>query len=136
MRFIYKRVKVEGHKREGVKMIKKSIFFCMLISLILVAGKGMYAQDRSYEYRVPEKLNDGWEVASLSDVGINIKEIEAITGQIINDERFQNIHSMLIVKNGKLVHEGYFWGHQRNSLHWMASAPGSGGQNLDIRCAA
>jgi CubicO group peptidase (beta-lactamase class C family) len=54
-------------------------------------------------------------------VGIDTGKIEQITQEIRNDERFDLIHSMLIVKDGKLVHEAYFWGYQRNSLNVMAS---------------
>ncbi len=100
---------------------KKNIIPFVLIILFSGSGNRLCPQSRDDEYRVPVKLNDGWEVASLKEVGINPGKIEQITQEIRNDDKFDGIHSMLIVKDGKLVHEAYFWGHQRNSLHVMAS---------------
>ncbi len=100
---------------------KKRIIPFILIILLCGSGEGLFPQNRDDEYSVPVKLNDGWEVASLSDVGIDPGKIDQITREIRNDERFDGIHSMLIVKDGKLVHEAYFWGYQRNSLNVMAS---------------
>jgi hypothetical protein len=99
----------------------KSIIPFVLLLLLYGSIQGLYPQSRGDDYSVPVKLNDGWEVASLREVGINPGKIEQITREIRNDDKFDGIHSMLIVKDGKLVHEAYFWGHQRNSLHVMAS---------------
>jgi hypothetical protein len=82
----------------------KSIIPFFLIIFIFGLSKGLYPQNRDDEYRIPKKLNDGWEVASLSEVGIDPGKIDQITREIRNNERFDGIHSMLIVKNGKLVH--------------------------------
>jgi CubicO group peptidase (beta-lactamase class C family) len=79
------------------------------------------AQDANHGFRIPVKLNDGWEVASPDEVGMDTNKIIEVTEQIRNENRFNGVHSMLIVKDGKLVHEGYFWGYQRNSLNVMAS---------------
>jgi CubicO group peptidase (beta-lactamase class C family) len=72
-------------------------------------------------YHVPKKLNDGWDVSSLSDEGIDKGAIEEISGLIADIDSYDNVLSMLIVKNGKLVHEVYSPYCQRNTLHWMAS---------------
>jgi CubicO group peptidase (beta-lactamase class C family) len=77
------------------------------------------SQDR-YIYRIPEKLNDDWEVSSLSEQGMDEALIVEATNQIIND-RFKGIHSMVIVKNGHLVHEAYFKDYTRESLHRIHS---------------
>ena len=59
---------------------------------------------------VPEQTNDGWPTASLAEVGIDEMKIgEAI--ERIHDDTYQNIHSVLIVKDGKLVFEEYFSGY-------------------------
>ncbi|UCE21375.1 MAG: hypothetical protein JSV46_03885, partial [Candidatus Aminicenantes bacterium] len=100
---------------------EKSIIPFVLIILLCGSSEGLFPQNRDDEYRIPVKLNDGWEVASLKEVGIDPGKIEQITREIRNDERFDRIHSMLIVKDGKLVHEAYFWGYQRNSLNVLAS---------------
>ncbi len=113
-----------------IKKLKSIFRFCvsgkriipfLLFIFALGWSMGLSPQVRGNEYRIPIKLNDGWEVASLSEVGIDPGKIQQITQEIRDDERFDLIHSMLIVKDGKLVHEAYFWGYQRNSLNVMAS---------------
>jgi CubicO group peptidase (beta-lactamase class C family) len=57
-----------------------------------------------------QQTSDGWETAGLADVGID----EKIIGEVIErirDGTYQNVHSILIVKDGKLVFEEYFGGH-------------------------
>ena len=78
-------------------------------------------QEDNFVYNTPVKINDGWETASLESVGINTQEIVKITNEILTEERFENICSYLIVKNGKLVHEVYNPDYQRNSIYALAS---------------
>lgn len=39
----------------------------------------------------------------------------------IKDGGFENLHSLLIVKDGILVFEEYFRGNNQNNLHFVAS---------------
>ncbi len=61
-------------------------------------------------YQIPEQTNDGWETASLSDVGIEITPIIDIVEKVEN-EVYKEVHSIVIIKDGKLVFEEYFPGH-------------------------
>ncbi len=61
----------------------------------------------------PEQTLDGWQTASLSDVGIDPEPINRLV-ENIRDGRFENIHSVLIVQDGKLVFEEYFDGYAWN----------------------
>jgi CubicO group peptidase (beta-lactamase class C family) len=79
------------------------------------------AQAREYSYQVPLELSDGWEVSSLEAEGIDTGKIEALTRQMITEDRFVNVLSMAVVRNGKLVHEAYSPYCQRNTLHVLAS---------------
>lgn len=64
----------------------------------------------SYQVTVPEQTGDGWETASLSDVGMSENLIVDLIDRIrIN--LYQNVHSIVIVKDEKLVFEEYFPGH-------------------------
>jgi CubicO group peptidase (beta-lactamase class C family) len=101
------------------KYIWKGHFFIYLFLIYL--SNVVFSQPNAYKYEIPRQLNDGWEVSSLSDQGIDTKKIEYITNQILTEDRFENVLSMLIVKNGRLVHEAYSPYVQRNTLHWMAS---------------
>ncbi|MGD8306303.1 MAG: serine hydrolase [Ignavibacteria bacterium] len=64
-----------------------------------------------YEYTIPLQTEDGWEVASLTDVSIDETSIILFINDLINsiDHR---IHSILIIKDGKLVFEEYFPGYK------------------------
>ena len=56
----------------------------------------------------PEYLNDGWEVASLEDVGIDQLILDEITSRLVSEDQYFNVKSLIIVKDGKLVYETYF----------------------------
>jgi CubicO group peptidase (beta-lactamase class C family) len=66
-----------------------------------------------YEYLEPGLTGDGWQTASLSDVAIDeAPVVEAVEG--ILNYAYQQVHSLLIVRNGMIVLEEYFRGHNRN----------------------
>jgi CubicO group peptidase (beta-lactamase class C family) len=98
----------------GISLVLLVVFQFLSITL-------SFSQTNGYVYQVPKKLNDGWEVSSLSKQGIDTRAIEEISREIADINSYDNILSMLIVKNGKLVHEVYSPYCQRNTLHWMAS---------------
>src|SRR6267378_6311607 len=84
----------------------------------------------AYQYTVPEKTNDGWETSSLSGVNLDTNLIKELFERI-GDGGYKNIHSVLVVKNGKLVVEEYFSGQNsagqfqmftRDTLNEMKSA--------------
>jgi len=54
----------------------------------------------------PIQLNDGIQIATLKDVGINENLIYAMTDSIITGV-YPNIQSVLILRNNKLVYENY-----------------------------
>lgn len=105
----------------GILTFRKAFFLCLLLVFNLTLGSYCFSQTSEYVYRIPKKLSDGWEVASLKKVGIPIKAIEDISQLIWDIDSYENVLSMLIVKDGKLVHEVYSPYVQRNTLHWMAS---------------
>ena len=76
--------------------------------------------DHGYSYRQPEAINDGWETVSIADTDIDFDTLNDMMHDFLagND---RNIHSILIVKNGKLVFEEYFYGYNRDKLHYLAS---------------
>jgi CubicO group peptidase (beta-lactamase class C family) len=78
------------------------------------------AGEPTYVYQVPEQLDDGWRTASLDAVGIDTATITRLTDQIINGQ-YEGIRSLLIVKDGALVHEAYFGGYDRDNLHSIFS---------------
>ena len=61
-----------------------------------------------YEYQMPAQINDGWETECLSKVAVDSEKINELMRNILN-RNYKNIHSVLLVKNGKLILEEYFY---------------------------
>ena len=81
---------------------------------------------RTYVYAPPFAFDDGWQTASLEDVGISRegiqKFIQMIVDTPINSVSSQEIHCVLIARHGKLVLEEYFHGEHREKPHETRSA--------------
>lgn len=60
-----------------------------------------------YAYREPEDRNDGWTCADMAAAGIDQERIVNLM-KAITRGKHGDIHSLLVVKNGKLVVEEYF----------------------------
>ena len=56
---------------------------------------------------VPEKLNDGWEVASPKEVSMSQEALDRVYAAFVSEDRYFNAKSLLVVKDGKLVFEAY-----------------------------
>jgi len=127
---------------------KTLIFYFLLISTIILIScsdenppTSTENTPNGYIYTVPEQTGDGWETASLSDVGID----QTVIANLMNDLQNRNhfLHSIVVVRNGKLVFEEYFSGRDveldeqvaasgvlkytnrnfdRNTLHFQGSA--------------
>lgn len=63
-----------------------------------------------YVYSIPEETGDGWETTSLDSVGMSTARIEALIDDI-NNNVYTEVHSVVIIKDDKLVFEKYFPGH-------------------------
>ncbi len=79
-----------------------------------------------YIYSQPVESNDGWEVASLKDVGMDTEPIEELVRHIasagIDSINSQYIQALLISRKGKLVVEEYFHGYNGQEPHDTRSA--------------
>jgi len=97
------------HLVVGENNMKEAALNAFLI-LILFCAIPLVSCRPSYTYQMPEQTNDGWQTTSLDDVGMNKKILGELIDRI-NRNEYQNIHSILIVKDGKLVFEEYFNGY-------------------------
>lgn len=88
------------------------LYFFIVIFCLVITG--------SYIHLLAEKDTEEWETSTLSAEGMNDKKIDSLTEQI-RIGKFKGIHSFLIVKNGKLVHEVYFKGYNKGSLQEIFS---------------
>ncbi len=73
-----------------------------------------------FSYNIPERLENDWETTHVENVGINLDKINAFGAQI-NGGKYKDIHSILIIKDGKLVFEEYYNGFNKEKPHDIAS---------------
>lgn len=84
----------------------------LILCFLLFNGckKDNLSSNIQYLYKVPEQTTDGWDVASLSDVGMNETPMNQFMDELLNNLEHK-IHGILIIKEGKLVFEEYFPGY-------------------------
>jgi CubicO group peptidase (beta-lactamase class C family) len=79
-----------------------------------------------YVYRMPEQTNDGWTTAPASSVGFDEAALAATVQKIIEvdpaSRRAWLIHSLAVIRHGKLVLDEYFYGADRDRPHDLRSA--------------
>jgi CubicO group peptidase (beta-lactamase class C family) len=100
---------------------------CLIVAFILTLTATGAAQETAqaepgsvYAYVPPPDLGDGWKVSTLSDVGLDEDKIVRVTNGII-EGKYRGIHSMLIFRHNRLVHEAYFQGYERDDLQILFS---------------
>jgi CubicO group peptidase (beta-lactamase class C family) len=89
--------------------MKKALLVIFTLTLLLVGCQSEPAIQ--YTYQQPENINDGLDVGTFSEVGIDPALIEKAVNDI-NRGKYDEVHSMLIFKDNKLVFEEYFPGHK------------------------
>lgn len=78
-------------------------------------------QSGKYSYQPPKQINDGLITGNVAKTVLDKNLLNEMTQKII-DGKYPNVHSILIVKEGKLVFEEYFYEHDKNKLHELRSA--------------
>lgn len=89
-------------------IMKKAVIIISILSLAIVSCN--FDSSGQYSYKTPVYINDGLAVGSLEDVNMDIRVFENLVNEI-EGGRYKELHSMLIVKDNKLVFEEYFPGH-------------------------
>ena len=89
--------------------MKKKILLISFLSLLFInCNKGPSSH---YSYYPPKNIHDGIDVGTLADVNIDSVLIEQAVDSI-SGGKYKEVHSMLIFKDGKLIFEEYFKGHE------------------------
>jgi CubicO group peptidase (beta-lactamase class C family) len=92
-----------------------------ITSIILVGIIFNGCNTLNYYYKIPSNEKDGLKSSSIITVGIDsLKLLDLVKD--INDEKFINVHSVLISKNNNLVFEEYFNGNTKETKHQLRSA--------------
>ena len=74
-----------------------------------------------YAYKQPKNRKDGLKTGGLEHTGLDKNLLNNMMQEIVKGS-YPNVHSILIIKDGKLVFEEYFYEHDRNKLHELRSA--------------
>jgi CubicO group peptidase (beta-lactamase class C family) len=78
-------------------------------------------QNYVYNYAKPQQLSDGLETSDLSGSGLDPELLATMMHKIVAGQ-YPNVHSVLIIKNNKLVFEEYFYEYTRDTLQELRSA--------------
>ncbi len=96
-----------------------AVFFFLMVSCTY----------KKYYYHIPQDEIDGIETGSMADANIDTAQINLLVTKILNND-YRKIHSLLIMKNGKLICEEYFNGYSAEMLHPLYSAGKSIGSTM------
>lgn len=77
--------------------------------------------DSKYVFKKPLDLRDGLQPSSLKETGLDSAALMQMVEKI-TDGSFPNVHSILILKNGKFVFEEYFYEYRIYTYHQIRSA--------------
>ena len=113
-------------------LVSVFLFALVFLSIYFIVGN-----QGDYSYQVPEQTNDGWVTASLTDVGMDAAHLINLINEL-SRRNVNHVHSILVIKDNKLVFEEYFSGEDLdltnnqldfvhkdfdlNTLHCQASA--------------
>jgi CubicO group peptidase (beta-lactamase class C family) len=75
----------------------------------------------AYQYVAPPRTADGLPVGTLAGTGLDPQRLATMVTKVV-DGTYPNVHSVLIIKDGKLVFEEYFYEYSRETLHPLRSA--------------
>lgn len=104
--------------KDTFKLISRNVHFPLQMWYPrMVAGPKNYV----YNYARPKQLNDGLATADLGGSGLDPKLLSTMMHKIVAGD-YPNVHSILIIKNNKLVFEEYFYEYNRDSLQGLRSA--------------
>jgi CubicO group peptidase (beta-lactamase class C family) len=81
----------------------------------------LHAGNGKYVYRKPVSNGDGIQTGDLRESGLNPTLLAEMVDKI-SLEFYKGVHSILILKNNKLVFEEYFYEYNMDSLHELRSA--------------
>jgi CubicO group peptidase (beta-lactamase class C family) len=98
------------------------------VALLAACGGGDGLNEPDTNPRLPETMTiapgntgDGWSVSTPDAEGVNAAALQGAL-ESIRDGTFTGVDSMVVVRHGKLVAEGYFNGFGPESLHDLRSS--------------
>jgi CubicO group peptidase (beta-lactamase class C family) len=102
-------------KKKRYNLISRNVFFPETMWYPRLRGRDIY------QYKIPENTKDGLPVGDINKTGLDTSLLSEMMQKIINGT-YPNVHSVLIIKDGKLVFEQYFYEYTKDSLQELRSA--------------
>lgn len=96
----------------------KTAMLSLVLLTHMVVACDMFDPSPFYTYRPPDSANDGIKVGTCHDVNMDGGLLAEAVNEILKG-KYAEVHSMLIYKEGMLVLEEYFQGHE---YKWDAPA--------------
>lgn len=93
------------------------LIICKVILLFFVLNP-VFAQ-QTYTYSKPKEFKDGWKTESLASQKVDSTLFYRLFNQLNGADH--QLHSFLLVKNGKLILEEYFGGYNAEKIHDLRS---------------
>ena len=106
--------------RDSISTLAVLFLFLFLIVITLFCSKDPISPEPE-NYGVPQQLDDGWEIASLFSQGLDSIKIANLASEIRSGNH-KKVHSLLIVRNGYLIFEDYYYGNGVDKAHEIRSA--------------
>lgn len=112
------------------------LIFALLTSFFIIScdSPNICDNEQVIQIPMPELTGDGWEVATLDSVGMDRTKFIQLINRLSTTQNHR-IHSILVVRNRKLVFEKYYsgakfnlgqytgeYGYNMNDLHVLCSA--------------
>lgn len=104
-----------------MKRVVKSMIFAVILFIFNCSSDN---SPEHYKYSIPLPAEDGWEVGDADEAGLSTDVLSEMM-DYINIKEGDNIHSILLFKDGKLVFEEYFEGYL-----YSGNPPGSNGDYI------
>lgn len=90
------------------------------IPLLLALGGPVLCQE--YTHVHPQDLNDGWEVGTLEEVGLDHDQVKDVICNLGYSQGTSDFRSLLVAREGKLVVEQYLNSYAVETIHDVRSA--------------
>jgi CubicO group peptidase (beta-lactamase class C family) len=122
--FVYDEYEIEKIPRainiNTERILRFSKFSFIWIISFLIFTSSSNAQTAFYRYTPPPDLNDGLKVASAESVGIDKNDLEILTQRILSGNSGY-LRSLILIKDGHLIYEGFFHGARRDDRYTIYS---------------
>jgi CubicO group peptidase (beta-lactamase class C family) len=98
----------------------KKLIILTLILIAAISCQRDLEEVPAYVYTAPEQLNDGIDVGYISEANLDFQKISDLMNVILKGG-YPRVHSVLILRYGKLVVEEYHGGWDREDKHNLMS---------------